>query len=222
MLQSLLNGDSSALISLLLSLPAVLIALSVHEAAHGYAAYLMGDNTARSFGRITMNPLRHIDPIGTLCMVFFGFGWAKPVPFNPRNFKNYRKGTAITALAGPLSNLIMGAFGVLLNMLSIKLLTLYPSSFTLILEIFTYLFAMINFGYAIFNMIPIPPFDGSRVLFVILPDKYYFGIMKYERFIMIGLLLCLYTGIITIPLSAARDLLFEGFYRLFSLIPFLG
>ena len=121
MLFSLLNGGDprSVAISILLTLPTILIALSAHEAAHGYIAYKLGDRTAFNLGRITLNPFKHLDPIGALCMLVCGYGWAKPVPINARNFKDPRKGMALTALAGPVTNLILGTIGVIFYYLTI-------------------------------------------------------------------------------------------------------
>lgn len=185
----------------LLSAIVVLISLTVHEYCHGYAAYKLGDDTAKNFGRLTLNPLKHLDPIGALCMLFFHIGWAKPVPINARNFKNPKKGFAITALAGPLSNIILGFVFAFLYLLVYALLkdvgfarkdfSYYLASNTLT---FLWLFHSINIGLGLFNLLPIPPFDGSRLLNVVLPPKYYFGIMKYERYIYYGVLAWLLLG----------------------------
>ncbi len=191
--------DYTRIIEFLLRMPIVLIALTVHEYAHGYAAYKMGDHTAKNFGRLTLNPLKHLDPIGAVCMVLCGFGWAKPVPINARNFKNPKWGMAISAAAGPLSNLIMSFFGYLSAQL--VFCGLLPAVATLgndflyrivlLLWIFLYAFFQLNAALAVFNLVPIPPLDGSRLL-VFLPHKWYFKIMEYERYIMLGLLAVLF------------------------------
>lgn len=217
MLIDLLTGniDKWSLISLLLSLPCVILALTVHECAHGYAAYKLGDPTARNFGRLTLNPLKHLDVFGTLCMLVAGFGWAKPVPINVRYFKNYKRDMAITAAAGPLSNFIMGAAGSVISALFMRfiapIIPMTETSANLIFVIFLFLqtFSVLNFMLCFFNLIPLPPFDGSRILFVFLPDKYYFGIMKYERYIMIGFLILLWTDIIPLPVSGIAYFLNE-------------
>ena len=189
------------LVYYLLSAVAALIALTIHEYCHGYAAYKMGDNTAKNLGRLTLNPIKHLDPYGAICMVLFHFGWAKPVPVNPRNFKNPKKGFAITAAAGPLSNLVLGFFSALIYLLFYTLvrdMTFESRNFTYHLISntlsFLYIFHSVNIGLALFNLIPIPPLDGSRLLNLILPPKTYFEIMKYEKKIYIGMLVWLFLG----------------------------
>ena len=182
----------------ILSAIAALIALTVHEYCHGYAAYKLGDNTAKDMGRLTLNPLKHLDPYGVLCMVLFHFGWAKPVPINARNFKEPKKGFAIVAAAGPAVNLILGFVFALFYLLFKKFANhaLISGAITNDFQFnlfnntlnFLYIFHAINVGFALFNLLPIPPFDGSRLLYVFLPPKYYFGIMKYERKIHLAVL----------------------------------
>jgi len=168
----------------ILSAIAVLIILAVHEYSHAYAAYRLGDNTAKNLGRLTVNPIKHLDPVGALCMVVFHVGWAKPVPVNPRYFKKPKRDFALVSLAGPLSNIIMGFFAAGVYLLILKI-PVSSSGFTLVLlsntALFVYLFHSINIGIGLFNLLPIPPFDGSRLLNVVLPEKAYFGVMKYER-----------------------------------------
>lgn len=180
---------------------ASVIALTVHEVCHGYAAYKLGDNTAKNMGRLSLNPLKHLDPIGALCMIFFHIGWAKPVPINARNFKNPKRDFAICAAAGPLSNLIMGFFGAALYILAHTLLLRVQSSdseflFNLAFNTRNFLsaFFVVNIGLGLFNLIPIPPFDGSRILHLVLPEKTYFEIMKYERYIYYFMLGWLFLG----------------------------
>lgn len=185
----------------ILSALAVLIILTIHEYSHAYAAYRLGDDTAKNMGRLTLNPISHLDPIGALCMIFFKIGWAKPVPINSRNFKNPKRDFAISALAGPLSNILMGFISALLYLLVFALLrdvSFEGRNFLFRLAdntlLFLYLFHAINIGIGIFNLLPIPPFDGSRILNVILPERLYFGIMKYERKIYFGVLIWLLLG----------------------------
>ena len=189
------------LVYYLLSAVAALIALTVHEYCHGYAAYRLGDNTAKNMGRLTLNPIKHIDPYGAICMVLFHVGWAKPVPVNARNFKDPKKGFAITAAAGPASNLILGFFSALIYLVVFALvrdLTFTSKTFGYLLISntlsFLYIFHSINIGLGLFNLLPIPPFDGSRLLNVFLPPKTYFAIMKYEKQIYIGVLVWLLLG----------------------------
>ncbi len=204
------------LVELLFVIPCVLIALTFHEVAHGYMAYKMGDPTARNLGRLTLNPLKHLDPIGTLCMIFFHFGWARPVPINSRYFKNARRGTALTAAAGPIANFILGYIGLLIRQILLLAFSHFPaqSQFVFYLQyaaisLFTY-FHMLNISLGIFNLIPLPPLDGSRIFYIFLPPKLYFGIMKYERYIQIGLMLLLYLGFLSTPLSFLVNLMSQG------------
>ena len=187
----------STLISYALILPLILLALSVHETAHGYVANKLGDPTARSLGRLTLNPLKHIDIFGFLCMLLFHFGWAKPVPINVRYFKNPRRGMALTAAAGPISNILLALiFAALLRLeiLLVSTITVSQTIFNMIcvLNYMLYMGVVLNLGLAVFNLIPIPPFDGSRVAHLLLPQKFYFRIMKYEQYIMIAILILLW------------------------------
>lgn len=201
------------------SLPIILLALSVHETAHGYVAYKLGDPTAHSLGRLTLNPLKHLDPIGFLCMLLFGFGWAKPVPINTRYFKNPRTGMALTGIAGPISNVLLALLFTVALRIYDPLFARMPQStgrFWLLLAGLFYIFLQLgirlNLSLAVFNMIPVPPLDGSRFCYVLLPEKWYFGIMKYERVISLVIMLALFFGLLDGPLSWAvnglMDLLF--------------
>ena len=191
--------DKFEIFEWILRIPIVLLSLTIHEVAHGYAAYKLGDPTAKNFGRLSLNPLKHLDPIGALCMLVFRFGWAKPVPINTRNFRNSKRGMALSALAGPLANAILGLISAAL--LGFTTALYYHLAFSgasdFILTCISYttilfeLSAIYNLLFMAFNLIPIPPFDGSRIALVFLPPKAYFGIMRYERQIMIGLLVTL-------------------------------
>ena len=222
------------LIYYILSALAALIALTVHEYSHAYAAYKLGDDTAKNFGRLTLNPIKHIDPYGAICMILFHIGWAKPVPINARNFKEPRKGMAISAAAGPASNLILGfvsAFVYLLVFALVKDIRFTSENFTFNLLVnllnFLLIFHQINIGLGLFNLLPIPPFDGSRLAYVFLPEKIYFGIMKYERQIYIGVLVWLVLGnyvtmaVRSLPFIASNAIL-NWFAGIFSLSGMLG
>ena len=216
---------------LILSTVAALVALTIHEYAHGYVAYRLGDYTAKSMGRLSLNPIRHLDPFGALCMVFFHFGWAKPVPIDPRNFKNPRRGFAITALAGPLTNLVVGFFTAFFYLLGISTLkytsVAYLNALQTNLILFLFYFFLINVGLGVFNLIPVPPFDGSRILNVVLPRKWYFRIMKYEKQIYWGVIAWLFLGdnvydmLMKLPLVANIPAL-RAILRIFSLSDILS
>ena len=214
-----------SLTEFLYSIPCILIALTVHEVAHGWMAYKLGDPTAKTMGRLTLNPLKHLDPIGALCMLFFHFGWAKPVPINTRYFKKPRSGMALTALAGPISNLLMSLVAFIIGQYVLVLggaqMFSDEVNFMQLLFIFFQVFYLLNLGLAIFNLIPVPPLDGSRILFVLLPDKIYFGIMRYERYIYLALLICLYLGVLDAPLNAAMRGMLWLFYKIAGILPLL-
>ncbi len=195
MLLSILSGGDirDIIVSLLLSLPIIFFALAFHETAHGYVAWKCGDPTAHNLGRLTLNPVKHLDPIGFLSMLIFGFGWAKPIPVNARYFRNPKRGMALSALAGPAANALLGVISAVLAGLFFVLYTFVgmPAFLTTCtywaFQLF-FLSAQYNFLFMAFNLIPCPPFDGSRIALLFLPTKTYFSIMRYERQIMIGVL----------------------------------
>ena len=192
------NLGDFATIALLRIIPA-LFCITIHELAHGYAAYKLGDRTAKDLGRLTLNPIKHIDPVGLLMMLMIGFGWAKPVPVDMRNFKHPKWGMAISALAGPASNIllaiiIMFIFGLVATSLGAFIdpgtghVFFTSESSAIVLTIIS-ITIFLNIALAVFNMLPIPPLDGSKVLFSLLPDKAYYTVLRYERFGMILLLI---------------------------------
>ena len=192
-ISAILSGNvKEAIIMMLMWLPIILLSLSLHESMHAYAAYKMGDPTARNFGRVTLNPLKHLDPIGFAAMLLVGFGWAKPCPVNARNFENPRKGMALTALAGPVSNLLLAVIFAIFASLTLfisSLITITTEAAFLTIY-YTYIFfyygVFLNVSLAIFNLLPVPPLDGSRILGLLLPPKMYFSYMRYERYIGIA------------------------------------
>ena len=195
-------------------IPAVLLSLSFHEFSHGYVAFKLGDPTAKQAGRLTLNPLAHIDPLGTLCMLIFRFGWAKPVPVNVMYFKDRKKGMAITAAAGPISNLLL-AFLCLLLFVPVLVYAGWTAVGSYAAN-FLYIMVMINVGLAVFNLLPFSPLDGSKILYAVLPNKIYFSIMRYERSFQPVLFLLLWTGLLSRPISFLRDAVISGMEFLVS------
>lgn len=196
------NLDWSVPVTLLLRVVPSLLCITLHELSHGYVAWLLGDTTAKDAGRLTLNPVRHIDPMGLLMMVVFRFGWAKPVPVDMRRFSDPRRGMALTALAGPVSNLLICiVFRFLWGLLYIPLYRLgQPGEY---LSEFLLLTAYISLGMGIFNLLPVPPLDGSKVVYSFLPPKAYGWLMVYERYGMLLLMALVYTGVLGTPLSTA-------------------
>ena len=211
--------------SLLVTLPAVLLAIILHECAHGYAAYRLGDPTAKAMGRLTLNPLKHLDPVGTLCMVFFHFGWAKPVPVNPSYFRDPKKGMGITAIAGPLSNFILAFLAVPLYLIVEKAYFAHntaamTAAFLRVLFLFLYYLHSVSIGLALFNLIPIPPLDGSQILFSVLPSRQYNALMRYRRYFPFAFLLLLFASYRFGILSSISGFISLGMERVWGLIPY--
>lgn len=241
----MMNFSAMDIISLLLTIPGVFLTLAVHECAHGWVSYKLGDPTARNLGRLTLNPIKHIDPMGLLCMIFFRFGWEKPVPVNARYYKKPRRDMALVAAAGPASNLIMMVLSMFLVYFSYFIYDLAATqtySFAYFWNLwagvegllipeaigaklmflwFTFLmnFCILNASLAVFNLLPIPPLDGSRMAFIFLPVKFYFGIMRYERIIQIAMFALLFIGVFDGVLSTVTGALLNGTLSLIRLIP---
>ena len=205
--------DFGSMLDMVLRLAAVLLCLTVHETCHGLAAYALGDPTARRAHRLSLNPLRHIDWFGLLMMFAAGFGWAKPVPVNPNYFKKPKQGMAITALAGPVSNFVLA----LLLLLAARLVYLRAlATGTLPETLFTFLVntASLSVGLGLFNLVPVPPLDGSKVVAVLLPDRAYNWLMRYEQFGMVLLVIIISVGIGSNALDAAIRWVFDLFCRI--------
>ena len=222
--QILLNSGLSVRMRLLLVvfLPlAVIFSLTAHEYMHGLVSQIQGDPTPRYAGRLTLSPISHIDPLGLVCLIVCGFGWAKPVPVNPRYYKDPKKGMAITAVSGPAVNLFIGIYcTLLLSVLVwiyetgiyafIPVIDQMSQTLYYVLSTALYIVLYLNIMLAIFNMVPVPPLDGSRLMLAFLPQDKYFRIMRYEKFIMLALFFVLWTGMLNGVFEAIADFFILG------------
>lgn len=204
--------DWSMLGSMISRLLAVFLCLTVHETCHGLAAYALGDPTAKRLNRLSLNPLHHIDWLGLMCMLLVGFGWAKPVPVDMRYFKKPKEGMALTALAGPMSNFLMAVIFL------IPMGWMYWNAEVTTFSVWLYGFlgnvVILSIGLGLFNLIPIPPLDGSKVLFALLPDRAYMKLMRYERYGMLVLLLLVTFDVGSDVLSGAISGVFNVLWNL--------
>lgn len=194
----------------------IFLTMPVHEFAHAFAANKLGDPTAKYLGRLSINPLKHIDWVGAACILLFGFGWAKPVPINSRYFRRGKTDVAITAFAGPLSNLVVAFAAMLLMFIFAAIFRQFV--FIVYITAFLYYIAIININLAVFNLVPIPPLDGSKILAALLPNNLYYKLMRYERYFSIILMILLYTGILLEPLSTVSDAIYGGFFSVLNAI----
>ena len=215
----------------------ILVSLTLHECAHGYVSLLQGDPTAKNSGRLTLNPFKHIDILGAIFMLVCGFGWAKAVPVDPRYYKNPKKGMAFTALAGPMINIFIG-IAVLVNFsvfvwfretgmyAYIPLFKSMTDQTYRMISTLAYVAMYYNILLAVFNLLPVPPLDGSRIMWAFLPDRVYFGVMKYEKIIMfivfflvwIGVFTTLFEVIVDFVITAVSEAVFAALEALFNLI----
>lgn len=206
MLFSLLRGNldfTAALTQVLAILVIVFLVLPFHEWAHAFTALKLGDTSVKYRGRLTLNPMAHIDPFGALALLLFGFGWAKPVPIDPRNFKNPKLGMGIVALMGPVANIVAAIVG---GLIFHAIAAFAPAFFTgegfgYYLNLFLVFYIQINVSLAVFNLLPIPPLDGSKILFVFLPDRAVAWFYRYQNIISIVLIALLWMGVLSVPLN---------------------
>lgn len=208
MLNVFKNLDWTVLIDLALSVIPVLICITIHEVSHGLFALALGDDTAKRAGRLSLNPIKHFDVIGFIMLVTVHFGWAKPVPVNMMRFKNPKLGMALTALAGPASNIVLASLALFLYGLLYGLLSCSTVGYYVLYALL--LTARISVSLGVFNLIPVPPLDGSKILFSFLPQRWYYVLMRYERYGSVLMIILVVTGVISGPLSAAVNRVFEG------------
>lgn len=214
------------LLSFLFTLPVILLSLSVHELSHCLVSDKLGDPTARNMGRLTLNPIKHIDPIGFIALMIFHIGWARPVSVDARNFKKPKRDMALTALAGPVSNFLLALissflfvasvrFGVdnryasILALLSGSQVALSGVNVISVVTVLLYYFMVINIGLGVFNLIPIPPLDGSKILYAFLPYRILYKILPYERYMQFALILLLWLGVLSAPINFLTNLVYR-------------
>lgn len=217
---SVMNFLVSNIVRILVNVPITLIALTGHEFAHAWVSTKLGDPTPKYEGRLSLNPLAHLDIVGTILMILTGFGWAKPVSVNPMYYKDRKKGMALTAIAGPISNFIMAFLGVLLGTLLLVLgntLNWSAGVMNSINYIF-YLFAFRNLCFMVFNLIPIPPLDGSKVLGLIIPNRTYYKILQYERYAIILIMLLSLSGAFSRIIGGGVEIVFSLILKAVSAI----
>ena len=209
--QAIINGfDFTYIINLVVGVIPSLICICIHELSHGYVALRLGDDTAKIEGRLTLNPLRHLDPVGLVMMLLFHVGWARPVPVKMSNFKNPKRDMALTALAGPLSNIITSVIALFIY--GLVYLPLYESTVGNYVLIMLQLMASIGIGLAVFNCIPVPPLDGSKILFSLVSEDTYSKLLKYDRYVGPIMFLLVFSGILGKPLSLLVNTIFDKMF----------
>jgi len=191
---------------MLVSVASAVLCITFHETCHGLMALALGDDTAKRAGRLTLNPIKHIDPFGLVMLAVAKFGWAKPVPINMRRFRNPKAGMAVCALAGPLGNVVLCAVCMVLYGIC-RFYSFVYSGIFYYLELFLWYTIVLSAGLAVFNLLPVPPLDGSKILFALIPEKWYWKLMRYERYGMILLMVLLLSGVLDGPLNTTRDML---------------
>lgn len=219
MLLDLLNGNTDGLrliITFFSRLFVIFCTMPIHEYAHALIATKLGDQTPRLSGRLTLNPMAHISPIGAIMMLLCGFGYAKPVSVNPRNFKDTKKGMAITALAGPVANLLMGFVFIVASVFTLNLIK-NPTEVHFAIFYFFGFAGALNVNLAVFNLLPIPPLDGSRILQLLIPAKYYYKFLEYEKYVTIVVFVLILTGVLSEPLSEIAGFIIDLFNKIASL-----
>ena len=209
-------GSAEIITYVISCLVVIFITLPIHELAHGFVANKLGDPTARYQGRLTFNPLAHVDYIGAFSIIVFGFGWAKAVPVNMGNFKNPRRDMAITALAGPVSNLLMALVCNIIVCLFVYVIVFKSIVLYYIVMFFNYI-SQISVSLAVFNLIPIPPLDGSRIISTFLPPRIYYNLMRYERYFFMLLIVLMASDVLALPLSYAIGSVDSALFWLASL-----
>ncbi len=205
------------MIDYLYLLPGILLAVSLHEFAHGWVSWKLGDPTPKREGRLSINPLRHLDPAGAVCMLLFRMGWAKPVMINPWYYKNKKAGIVMVSLAGPLMNVLTGAISIfILAWMDVAAYTgaLEVTAVVETIYIMLYYFSQLSINLAVFNLIPLPPLDGSKILGTFLPDSLMDWFERNSNYCMILLMVALYLGFLDQPISAAYNVIHDGIWNL--------
>ena len=210
------NIDLEGLLSLVI---AVVLAMSIHEMAHGLVSYWLGDPTAKMQGRISLNPFAHVDWLGVLCLLLFHFGWAKPVPIDASYYKDRKTGIIWTSFAGPLANFLLAFICVFIYILLIVFLPqfVYSGIGSFIVSTLS-TSATLNVGFGLFNLIPVPPLDGSKILFAFLPDEQYYRFIEGSPFFMLVLILLIYMNVLNVPFAMLQNNILQFFINISSMI----